>query len=185
MRMRITVLIAALALGSAIPPASADPLAFGIVGAGGASIPIVQDDNNATTARFGLRFPASTGSIFSFEPYIFGADGGTAKIDVGGSEVDRDGFATTGAGMNIALGHLAGRGFRFYPFGGIGSTVMSREGLKDVSKLTWNFGLGLGTGTGNLLIDLRGEANVVDMGDTSRKWAAVTLGLGYRVSPDW
>ncbi|MGH7724304.1 MAG: hypothetical protein ACREOU_02625 [Candidatus Eiseniibacteriota bacterium] len=184
MRMRNIGLIAALALGSAVTPVLAEPLSFGIVGMGGASIPIEQEDNDATSARFGVRFPASTSTIFSLEPYFFAGSGGTTELDIGGITTERDGIDLKSAGINVALGRLTGEGFRFYPFGGVGSTVMTREGL-DQSKLTWNFGLGMGAGPGGWLIDLRGEMNMVDTGDASRKWVGVTLGLGRRITPGW
>ncbi len=186
MRMRNIGFIAALALGSAVSPVQAEPLSFGIVGMGGASIPIAQDDNEETGARYGVRFPAKTGTIFSLEPYFYGGSGKEMETQFGSSSTTytRDGIDVKAAGINVALGNITGHGFRFYPFGGVGTSNLKREGL-DTSKLTWNFGLGLGGGPGNFLIDLRGEMNMTDMGDASRKWVGATLGIGYRISPEW
>jgi hypothetical protein len=180
MRLRIQVLSLALALGLTAGVASAAD--FGVQGFGGVAFPISQDDNSASSATYGVRFPISGSSVFSLEPYFSG---------ISDSEFDEEGFGTrsgisvTTVGINVAIANLVkGKSFKIYPFAGVNSNTMSRD-EDEITKLGLNGGLGMGFRPGNVMIDLRGDFNAAKIGDTSRKWVSATVGLGFRLGPGY
>jgi opacity protein-like surface antigen len=154
------------------------------IGAGafaGASIPIVQDDNGPGPI-FGVRVPVNLLRFLTVEPYFARTGGGEAEETFGGLTYTRSGFDINTFGVNAALGNLGlTPGFSFYPFAGIGSNAMSRDGSDDETKFGFQFGLGLGISPmPALAVNARGELNVVTTDETSRKFANVTLGLTYK-----
>lgn len=180
MRLRIQVLSLALAFGLTAGVASASE--FGVQGFGGVAIPIKQDDNDAKSATYGVRFPISGSSILSLEPYLYGTADKETDGTFGGLPYTRSGFSVTTVGVNVALGRLIGGGFKIYPFAGVNSNTLRRDG-DEITKIGFNGGLGFGFRPGKVLVDLRGELNMADVGDTSRKWANATLGIGFRLGP--
>ena len=149
---------------------------------GGASIPIVQDDN-ATGAIFGIRVPVSVHSIVTVEPYFASSALGSKEQQIGSFNYSREGFDVTAFGANLVLG-WGNEVFRFFPYAGIGSHQLSRSGSEDISDVGYNFGLGFGfVPITKLSVDVRGEFNMIATGDTSRKFANIMLGVAYRVFP--
>jgi hypothetical protein len=181
MRLRIQVL--SLALAIVLPAAVASAADFGVQGFGGVAIPIKQDDNSATSTTFGARFPISGSSAFSLEPYIYGIQDKEFDETFGAlPPVTRSGISVTTVGINVALAHLVGSGFKFYPFAGVNSNTMRRDGQED-TKIGWNGGLGIGIHGSSVMFDLRGDFNMAKLDDTSRKWVSATAGLGFRLGP--
>jgi len=169
-----------LALGAA-PAAALTPQ----VGAGafaGASIPIVQDDN-APGPIFGVRVPVNVFRFLTAEPYFARTGGGEAEETFGGLVYKRSGFDINAFGVNVALGNLGlSPGLSFYPYAGIGSHALSRNGSEDIDKFGFQFGLGLGISPiPALALNARGELSVVPTDQTSRKFANVTLGVTYKI----
>ncbi len=149
---------------------------------GGASIPIVQDDNG-TGAIFGIRVPVAVHSFVSIEPYFATSALGSKEQQIGSFTYSREGFDVTAFGANLLLG-WGNEGFRFFPYAGIGSHQLSRSGSEDINDVGYNFGLGFGfVPMTKLSVDVRGELNMVATGDTSRKFANIMLGVAYRVFP--
>lgn len=176
--MKKRMMCALLAL--ALAPAAVGAATIGIGAFGGASIPIVQDDNGQGTI-FGLRVPVSLLPLVTIEPYFAKTSGGEKDQDVEGTTFTREGIDATSFGANAMLNF--GAGLRFYPFVGIGSTKLERTGL-DATSTTYNMGLGVGftLPVAKLALDLRGElASVLDEddSDSARKWANVTVGVSY------
>jgi hypothetical protein len=157
---------------------------IGIGGFGGASIPIVQDDVKRG-AMFGIRAPVTIIKIFSLEPYFASSSLGDGEQSIGGVTYTRDGFKQTAFGINAMLGSLSGTArFRIYPYVGIGSNKLTRQGSDDISEVGYNFGLGVGISpAARFALQLRGELDMVKTGDTSRKFANGTLGVSYDVWP--
>jgi hypothetical protein len=150
----------------------------------GASVPILQDDN-ARGSMFGVRVPLNLIPFFTVEPYYARSMLGDAKQTFGGFEYTRSGFDVTSFGVNAALGSLGlTTGFSFYPYAGIGSHKLSRDGTSDVTETGYNFGLGLGISPAPVIaFNLRGELEMIKTGDTSRKFVNVTLGATYKFFP--
>lgn len=181
--MRKTV-VAALCL-LAFSTGTAGATAVGVEIFGGASIPIVQDDNN-TGPMFGLRVPITLPSIFTIEPFYSRSEGGETKINLGGTEYTRSGYGVNGFGANLILGSPSKAPFSFFPYAGLASNSFSRTGSQSFSELGFLLGLGFGFGiVEKLWIDARGEGNIVVTEDTSRKYVNVNIGVGYNfyVSP--
>lgn len=184
MRLRGLLLLVSILVLAAAPAAHAQDDRFGIVVHGGMMIPLAQDDNDESGTAFGLRFPVNTGTFFGFEPYIYMGEGEETTIDIGGTPETREGIDLTSWGANVSLGRLVKPGFHIAPFVGIGNNTLHRES-GEISKIGYNGGLELGISPGKMMINLRGEVNVVDIGESSRKWGIVSLGLGYRVAPNF
>jgi hypothetical protein len=183
MRLRIQVLSLALAIGLTAGVASAAD--WGVQGFGGAAIPMEQDDNSATSTTFGVRFPISGTSVFSLEPYMYGISDKEFDETFGSSTVTRSGINVTTIGANVAIAHLiGGRSFKIYPFAGVNSNTLRRD-EQEITKIGFNGGLGMGFRPGKALIDIRGDFNMVDTGDASRKWVNATIGLGFRLGPSF
>jgi hypothetical protein len=171
---RLVASVALLALLSSAGAAHA--VSVGIGAFGGLSYPIVQDDTGQGSL-FGVRAPVSLIPMLTVEPYFSTASGGDAEESFG----TRTGLDVTAFGANVMLPF--GTGFRFYPYAGIGSHTLKRDGSEDITKTGYNFGLGFGISPplAGLSIDIRGELNAVVDGDVSRKWGNATVGVSYNV----
>jgi hypothetical protein len=171
---------AAIFLAALLAAAPAHAVSLGASVFGGASIPIVQDDTGSGS-QFGIRIPISVVPLFSVEPYFAHSGLGDASETLAGFEYSRTGFDVNTYGVNIALGSFGMLpGFPLYPYVGIGSNKLTRDGSSDISEVGYNFGLGVGFGIPpGVTINLRGEINAVATGDTSRKFANINVAVGY------
>ena len=153
----------------------------GIGGFGGVNIPIVQDDNGQGTV-FGVRVPVKLVPLLTAEPYFGASQGGEASQDIGGTTYKRDGFDATSFGLNAMI--TFGSRVQFYPYGGIGTSTLTRDGSEDLSMTGFNFGLGLGfSPVEKVMVHLRGEGTTLSKDDKGRIFANVTLGVAYDLFP--
>jgi len=179
MRRLATGLCAALLVCAFVAPA-AHAVSVGVGAYGGASTPVLQDDNGSGSV-FGVRVPVSLVPMITIEPYFGSTKGGSKSQDFNGISESRDGIDVTSFGANLLL--TFGGAVQFYPFAGISSSHLKRTGL-DETDTAYDFGLGLGfhlpvTG---LSVHARGELDAaVDKASSaaSRKWGDATLGLTY------
>jgi hypothetical protein len=177
--MRYITIAVLVVTGLAAGPVHA--VSVGITAFGGPSFPIVQDDNG-TGAQFGVRVPIGLVPFVSVEPYYARSNYGDASETFAGTEYARSGYDMNVFGVNLGLGSFGVLpGFPLYPYVGIGSHSLSRDGSDDMTEVGYNFGLGLGVPLpAGLSINVRGELNVIDLGDTSRKFIHATANIGYR-----
>jgi len=169
--------IMTLALALAALPAHAAGVGVGAFG--GVSVPIVQDDSNQGSI-FGARVPIQLIPLISAEPFFASSKLGDKDQTIAGLPYTRDGGEITAFGVNVLLGGMGAPGVRFYPYAGLGSYELKRNGAEKATEVGYNFGLGLGLSPiPQLAIDLRGELNMIATGDTSRKYANVTVGAAY------
>jgi hypothetical protein len=158
-------------------PAGALGLSVGVGVFGGASIPVIQDDA-ASGTQFGVRVPVHPIPLLTIEPFYARSGLGDVKKTFGGIEYTRTGFDLDTFGVNVALGGagLVG-GLPFYPYVGIMSQHLKRPGT-DRTEVGYAAGLGLGLSVPmGIAVTARGEFNLLKTGDTSRKFANVTLGV--------
>ena len=176
--MRFSTVAVLVVAGLAAGPVHA--VSVGIAAFGGPSWPIAQDDNG-TGAQFGVRVPIHVIPFMSVEPYYARSNFGDASETFAGTEYTRSGYDMDAFGVNIGLGAVGMiPGSPFYPYVGIGSHSLSRDGSDDVTEVGYNFGLGLGVPLPvGLSLNVRGELTVVDLGDTSRKFITATANIGY------
>ena len=175
MKRIIPVVLLALVLGAGA--ASAIGVSVGGGAFGGVSIPILQDDSKQGTL-YGLRLPVSVLPLLKVEPYWATTSLGDVEETFGTLTYTRDGGKVTAYGVNALLS--MGGPLRFYPFVGIASHKLKREATEDLSKIGYNFGLGLGfSAIPKFDVDVRGELNMITLGETSRKFANVTAGVSY------
>lgn len=166
----------------ALSAGAASAATIGVGAFGGASIPVVQDDNGQGTV-YGVRLPVSLVPLLTIEPYYASTQGGEKDQEIDGLSFTRSGIDVTSYGANLLL--TFGTGVQLYPFAGIGTAQAERSGL-DATTTVYNFGLGLGFSPPALplAIHVRGElASVLEDGDdeSARKWANVTLGVTYNL----
>ena len=175
--MRKAMLLMLFAL--ALLPCAAGATSVGVGAFGGVSIPVLQDDNGQGTV-FGLRAPVTLIPLVTVEPYFAKTSGGDKDQDIEGTTITRSGLDVTGFGANVLL--TFGDKIQLYPFAGIGSYKLSREGSEDLTNTAYTFGLGLGISPmPKLSIHVRGELAAAVEGDVSRKWANATIGVSYNV----
>ena len=175
MRKAIVLMLFALAL----LPCTAGAVSIGVGAFGGMSIPVLQDDNGQGSV-FGLRVPVVLIPLVTVEPYYAKTACGDIEQEVGGETIKRSGMDVDGFGANVLL--TFGTGVQMYPFLGIGSSTMQRVDMEDVTNTTYTFGLGFGfSPMPKLSIHARGEMAAAVDGETSRKWANVTVGVTYKV----
>lgn len=167
--MRRAFPLFALALALVLVPGTASAFGIGIGAYGGGAIPISQNDvGNGGT--YGVRLPITLIPLVSVEPYW-----GESKLGDGETSA---GFDYSSFGVNAVLGSLMrAPGIKFYPYVGIASSKFS--GSLDVTKTTYNFGLGGAIGLSRFAVHARAEINVADTGDESRQFTNLTLGLSY------
>jgi hypothetical protein len=171
-----------LVFALALVPAPAHAFGIGVGAFGGVSFPISQDDVESGST-FGARLPVTLIPLVSVEPYYASSSLGDGEITTGGTTTTIDGFEITSYGVNAFLGSLGVvPGIGFHPYVGIASTKLSRSGSADITKTSYNFGLGAALGLAkSLSVTGRAELNVVDTGDETRKFGNVTLGLAYQL----
>lgn len=167
------IFAAALVLAA---PASSHAASIGVGAFGGYSVPIVQDDTGNGPV-FGLRAPVKLVPLVTVEPYYAMSTLGEKTLTVGGIDYTRDGFETKAFGANVML--TLGGPVQFYPWAGIGSTSLDRDG-ESKSFTTYSGGLGLGFSMiPKVTLHVRGGLDAVVDGEASRKFGNVTVGASY------
>lgn len=160
---------------------TAGATAVGVEVFGGVAIPVVQDDNN-TGPMYGIRVPVTLPSIFTIEGFYSRTQGGETTKTLEGEEYVRSGYDVNAFGANLILGHTGGDGFAVFPYFGIMSNKFSRSGGRDFSNTGFDLGLGVGFSIiPKLWIDARAEGAMIitENDNTSRKFANLTVGVGY------
>lgn len=175
--MKRSLALLLLSLCVSAPMAHAQEMTIGAGAFGGYAVPLVQDDAGSGV-MFGVRVPIGLSSMFTVEPYYMTSSLDEVSEELGGIEYTRDGFDMKSIGANVIL-----FGGKFYPFVGLGSYSLKRDGSEDIEELGWNFGLGLGLPvTEKIRLDVRGEIDMIVTDDTSRKFGGATAGLTYKLT---
>jgi len=176
------ILVAAALASVLIQGIAAAGVGVGVGAYGGMSIPIV-NDLSESGSTYGVRVPLNFAPMFTVEPFWASSSLGDVDETFGGTSYTRDGGETSGFGAN-ALFPFGGTGFSFFPFVGLGSYKIEREGSEDITETGFNFGLGIGfSPIPKLGLNLRGEINSIITDETSQKAANVTLGASYHLFP--
>lgn len=174
---------AAALILSALLPAVAGAASLGVGVFGGASIPVVQEDTGSG-AQFGLRVPVNVMPFLTIEPYYARSGLGDITETFGGVAQTRSGFNVNAFGLNLVVGGagLVG-GLPIYPFGGIASHSLSRDGSPDIKEVGYELGLGVGfsvpPGVG---INARGGFDFVVLDNSTRKFVNLTIGVSYKLA---
>jgi hypothetical protein len=177
--MKRILCVASIALALASAPARAATVSIGVEAFGGIDVPILQDDADQGTV-FGARLPVHVSPLLTLEPWYSSSELGDRSTTIAGLSYDIDGGKLTGFGVNLRLGGMAAPGLSLFPYAGIGSYTLDRASSGERTEVGYGAGLGLVlTPAPKLGIGLRGEFDLVPTGDTSRKYANVTLGVSY------
>jgi opacity protein-like surface antigen len=175
--MRRILVAAGLAL--ILLPGWAGAAEIGIGAFGGASVPIL-NDLSKQGSTFGVRVPVSLVPFLTLEPFYAASALGDVSEDFGTSVTyKRDGGDVKAFGVSALL-PFGSPMFKLYPFAGVGSYKITRNGAEDLTKTGYNFGLGLGISPiPKLTVHVRGEMSMVATDQTSQKFANITGGLSY------
>ena len=172
--MKRVIAVTLLAVTACSGLAAAEGIGLGVGAYGGYSFPIIQDDTGGG-AVYGARVPVKLTSLFTVEPFYLTSSLSDVDETLGGLSYTRSGFDQTAFGANVLFKFGA-----FYPFAGIGSYELTRDGSEDIKETGWSFGLGFAIPAGRMFtVDLRGELDAIVTDDTSRKFGNVTAGLTY------
>ena len=180
-RERFTTLCVWMLLAGA-SPVHAVTVGLGVFG--GENMPLSQQDNDPGP-QWGIRVPVNATAKLSFEPYFSLADGSRHEETFGGTTYDRDGFDVLSYGAIAAWGHLGlGSGFPVYPFVGLGSYRLAREGTTARTELGYSFGVGYAYALPvGFALQVRSEYVHVPTDETSRRSVNLNLGVQFRFHP--
>jgi len=149
----------------------------GVMPYGGYAYAVLQDDTG-NGAIFGVRAPVNVMPVLTLEPYYASSSLGDVDETLGGIQYTRSGFDMKAFGVSAILGANG----TFYPFAGVGSWKLSRDGSDDITNTAWNFGVGIHIPAGPKIgFHIRGEMDMIVDGDTSRKFGTATAGLSYNL----
>ena len=169
----ISILIMMTVVSSA---GAADP--FGVGAAGGALLPVSQEDQSAGYI-LGIKFRLGLYGPLIMEPNLnFGSYGNTEITGIG----NREGASLKHYGVDITLGNpIAAPGLKPYLFIGGGIYNRKLDGDNTTNKSGWSFGGGLALGLRpELDIDIRGRFSIAaSEGSASKKSVALTIGATY------
>jgi len=176
---RALVVLALLAFAA---PVHAVTVGLGVFG--GESLPLAQADNDPGP-QWGVRVPVHALANVSIEPFFAVADGGRHEETFGGRTYDRIGFNVVSYGAIAAWGRMGfGAGFPLYPYVGLGSYRLAREGT--APRTEWGYSAGVGYAYGlpvGFALQARSEVVVVPTGETSRRFVNLNLGVQFRFHP--
>ena len=174
MRRSVVLALLALVLGFGSARAQTD---IGVGAFGGMSFPIV-NDLSSQGSIFGARVPVRFANWVSVEGFYAASQLGDVDEEFGGTTYTRDGGEVSAFGANVLFPF--GEGVKFFPYVGLGSYSLKRDGADDIDDLGLNFGLGVGFPVmPKLFIDLRGEFSAIITDETSQKFGNVTVGASY------
>ncbi len=166
--------LAALVLGTGT--ARAGSIGVGLFG--GASVPVLQDDQDDGSI-YGVRIPVKLVPLITVEPYYASAQLGDKTFDIApGITVTREGSEVYSYGVNGML--TVGGPLNFYPFVGMGLAKYERSGQEETFT-SFQGGVGLAIHpVPKLGLDLRAELQAAaGDGGTARKLFNLTLGASY------
>lgn len=130
---------------------------------------------------YGFKARFSVLPWLGIEPNVAFSGYGDGEAEVYDEIQTRDGGDITSFGVDAALGSIQGDpGLSFHAILGLGSSKWSREGIDDVSEMSWY--LGLGTEIilpSSIAIEVRAKAQVIPFEDGSYKNGCITAGLNY------
>jgi len=173
--MKRLLLVAIAALALAADTARAGSIGVGVFG--GASVPILQDDQD-NGSIYGVRIPVKLVPLLTVEPFYMDTDLGDKTFEIApGISTTRQGSEVTSYGLNAML--TVGGPLSFYPFVGLGSAKFERDG-QDETFTSYHLGAGLALHPiPKFGVDLRAELQMAADEGISRKLINITLGASY------
>lgn len=173
-RLLLGAVLGASLLAAAAP---AGAVSVGVGAYGGMAWPIVQD-NMTQGFNYGVVVPVNVAPMVTIEPWYQGGAMGDVEETFAGASYTRTGPDVASFGVSALL--RFGTSFAFYPFGGIGRYTIEQDGTEDVEQTGYRLGLGMDFPVmPKLRVFVRGSADVVKTGDTSRKFGNAHAGLSY------
>jgi len=162
--------------------AAADANAFrlGVGVLGGMNIPIAMEDAKSSTL-YGIKARFSLIPNIGIEPNFMIANYGEPEIEVYDQVMKRDAGSVTMFGVDLIVGSIAGGpGLSLYGIAGIGSAKWSRDGIDDVTEMSYTAGVGFEYGIGEMIaLDFRGKFLIIPHEDGSYKNGMVSAGVNY------
>lgn len=191
MKLISKVLLTAICL--LMVSASAQAFRFSVGAFGGMNIPIAQEDTESGSA-FGAKARIPLTGFLGIEPNFISIKNGDAEQAVEGgwnTTMKHEGGKYNSFGVDLVLGNILGyKGFGMYGILGLSSMKFEKNGIPDLTKGSYWFGLGFEYGfTDQISLDIRGKAFIFPYEDetpnkpndlkSSRKNGLITVGLNY------
>ncbi len=181
--MKKLIILCVLGLILALPVSSVYAVKLGGGGFVGMNMPVGMDDVTMST-MYGVKARVILMPVIGIEPHYIIAQYGDGEAEVYDEIMARDGGKISSFGVDLVLGGIEGNaGFSVYGIVGLGSATWSREGLEDLTKANWRFGLGMEYGfTDRISLDIRGVTQIISNEGGTYKNAGVTAGLNFYLS---
>jgi len=151
---------------------------YSVGGFGGLVLPLGMDDVTSSS-MVGFKARIAVMPSIGVEPNFTISKLGKGEADVYGEMQERDGGDITSFGVDLVVGGIEGNlGLSVYGIVGLGSAKWSREGLDDISKLSYFFGLGLEYGFSPMVsLDVRAKTLVMPNEGGTYKTLGISAGL--------
>ena len=146
----------------------------------GMNLPIAMEDVTSG-ALYGFKARFTLLPKIGLEPNVVFSTYGDAEAEVYDEMQSRDGGKITSFGVDAVLGGIQGfAGLSVYGIAGIGSSKWSRDGIDDISELTYYLGFGVEYAfPQSISIEVRAKAQIIPHEDGSYKNGMITAGLNY------
>jgi opacity protein-like surface antigen len=159
---------------------NASAMRFSAGGFAGLNMPIAMEDVKSGMV-FGFKGRVVVLPAIAVDPNLSFSSYGDGEADVFGETQKRDGGKITSFGVDLAVGGVQGNpGLSVYGILGLGSSKWSRDGIDDVSELSYYLGIGLEYSINEMIsLDFRGRAQIIPHEDGSYKNGCVTAGVNF------
>jgi len=153
---------------------------FSAGGFGGINFPLVQEDSEIA-GIVGFKARATVMPFLGVEPNFTYIRQGGITLDVGGTDMDREGGNLYSYGVDLAFGSLESyKKFYWYFICGLYGNSLDRLGREDLTKFGFNLGVGLEILPEETFgIDFRSKIQVITIEGGSRKNILLTGGVNY------
>lgn len=177
--MRKSLLLLSIAF-FLLPIASASAVDISAGAFMGLNLPLGMEDV-ASGQIYGFKARLAVMPWLGIEPNLTFSGYGDGEAEVYDEIQKRDGGDITSFGVDAALGSIQGTpGLSFHGIVGLGSSSWSREGVDDVSEMSWYVGFGTEyILPSSISIEVRAKAQVIPFEDGSYKNGCITAGLNY------
>jgi len=160
--------------------ASASSMRISAGALAGFNLPIAMEDVTSG-AIYGFKARFTLLPSIGIEPNLTFSTYGEGEAEVYGENQSRDGGKITSFGVDAVLGGIRGAvGLSVYGIAGIGSANWSRDGIDDVSDVSYYLGIGMEYALPqSISIEVRGKTQIISHEDGSYKNGMITAGLNY------
>ncbi len=167
-------------IGFLLLAADASAVGVSVGGFGGLNLPLAME-NVSSGSIFGFKARFAFMPSIGIEPNLSFSSYGDAEAEVYDVIQKRDGGKITSFGVDAVLGGINGNpGLSIFGIFGLGSASWSRDGLDDLSEMTYYLGFGLEYSLNvPISIEVKAKAQIIPVEDGSYKNGCISAGINY------